>query len=341
MKNLILLITILLAFTVSLIAQTVTFESAKAAYDAKDYKKAAEQFTSLIKQPQYKNDGSMWNFIGLSYRGAGEQKKSLKALKRAVQLAPADLTIRYNYAVLLSEANSSKALNELAKILEKNPNHEGAIYLRGLTYLKLRKYDEASAVAQKIIDSNPTGFPGYLLAARIKEIKLNDLVIKNLSDPLDDINLLKESIGIWEMGLQRCGNCADKEKFEYNLGIRRTFLKRIEEKDIKRTGDGGGGSELIITNQNDESGLGFKILSKPFARYTDKARTSNISGKVILLAAFGISEEVECFIVLKPLGGGLDENAIEALQNIKFTPAVKDGKRIATIRSVEYSFTIF
>jgi predicted Zn-dependent protease len=104
---------ILLTFSTNVLAQNITFESAKAKYDGHSYLAAAKDLQQLVKTKAFKKDAQAWNYLGLSYRGAGERKKSLKAFKKAVQLAPTDTVVRLNYSVLVSEAKDPKALREI------------------------------------------------------------------------------------------------------------------------------------------------------------------------------------------------------------------------------------
>jgi len=45
-------------------------------------------------------------------------------------------------------------------------------------------------------------------------------------------------------------------------------------------------------------------------------------------------------LVVKPLGFGLDEEAVKAARKIKFQPATKDGKPVSIVKRVQYSFSI-
>jgi TonB family protein len=44
--------------------------------------------------------------------------------------------------------------------------------------------------------------------------------------------------------------------------------------------------------------------------------------------------------VLRPLGLGLDEKAIEAVQKWRFKPGVKDGKAVAVAATIEVNFRL-
>jgi TonB family protein len=70
------------------------------------------------------------------------------------------------------------------------------------------------------------------------------------------------------------------------------------------------------------------ILSKPKPQYTDSARQKRIEGEVLLDVVFGANGQVQVKSVAKGLGYGLDENAIKAAQQIRYTPARRDGQAV-------------
>jgi TonB family protein len=45
--------------------------------------------------------------------------------------------------------------------------------------------------------------------------------------------------------------------------------------------------------------------------------------------------------VIRSLGIGLDEKALEAVQRYRFRPAMKDGKPVAAMISVQVDFRLF
>ena len=84
-----------------------------------------------------------------------------------------------------------------------------------------------------------------------------------------------------------------------------------------------------------------KILSKPRANYTDAARQAQVQGKVVLRVTFAANGTIGGISVISGLGNGLTEQAIAAARNIKFEPAKKNGQPVATVKSIEYTFTIY
>lgn len=335
---------ILLTLSASAYSQAITFESAKADYNNHDYAKAVTEFKRLTKQADFKNNAQAWNYLGLSYRAENDKKNSAKAFKKALKLAPADNSIRFNYAVVLSEAGSSKALKEIDTILAAEPNQKEAIYLRGMTYLRLRKFDKAKNDVDRLMELDPRSISGYSLASDLRERELNMRVIEKHSTALNEIDLLKDSIALLEKGAELCGGCKDHDYFEYKLTARRMLLERIEKTADAVVPDKNTAASTPVSapvkpdNPNDRP---FNIISKPRALYTDAARTKGISGKIVIIVVFGATGQIEGMILKNSLGGGLDENAMNAARQIKFTPPIKDGKPVTIIRTVEYKFSIY
>ena len=73
---------------------------------------------------------------------------------------------------------------------------------------------------------------------------------------------------------------------------------------------------------------GVVVLSGPNPAYTDEARSLGIEGQVLLDVLFQASGEVKVKGVLKGLGHGLDDESIRAAQQIRFTPAMQQGRAV-------------
>ncbi|MGH9510780.1 MAG: energy transducer TonB [Terriglobales bacterium] len=71
-----------------------------------------------------------------------------------------------------------------------------------------------------------------------------------------------------------------------------------------------------------------EILSKPVPAYTEEARKLHIEGEVLLEVVFEGSGSIRVVRVVHGLGHGLDESAIKAAQQIRFTPAQRDGRPV-------------
>ncbi|MBV9183650.1 MAG: TonB family protein [Acidobacteria bacterium] len=121
--------------------------------------------------------------------------------------------------------------------------------------------------------------------------------------------------------------------------------------DGRRNGQGvqsaGFGSQPIATNTGkrvaDDGGpptTPVEILSKPNPVYTEEARKLNLEGEVLLEVMFGANGELKVNRVLRGLGHGLDEAAVNAAGKIKFKPAVRNGTPVDSTAVVHVLFQL-
>src|SRR5436190_2553112 len=87
------------------------------------------------------------------------------------------------------------------------------------------------------------------------------------------------------------------------------------------------------------SGLGLashrrKHLYAPDPEYTELARRDRFQGAVVLGVVVGADGNARNVWVVRPLGEGLDENAVATVSGWKFAPASKNGAPVAVIVNV-------
>ncbi len=68
-----------------------------------------------------------------------------------------------------------------------------------------------------------------------------------------------------------------------------------------------------------------EILSKPTPIYTEEARAKRIEGEVLLEVVLEASGKLRVLKIVRGLGHGLDDAAVNAALQIRFKPALKDG----------------
>ena len=83
-----------------------------------------------------------------------------------------------------------------------------------------------------------------------------------------------------------------------------------------------------------------EALVKPEPEYSEEARKAKYQGSVTLQIVVDEKGNVKDIRVVKKLGLGLDEKAIEAVAKWRFKPGMKDGKPVAVIATVEVSFRL-
>ena len=82
------------------------------------------------------------------------------------------------------------------------------------------------------------------------------------------------------------------------------------------------------------------ILEKPDPVYSDEARKLGIEGEVLVEVIFRASGAIEAIGVLRGLGHGLDDAAVRAAQQIRFKPALQNGKPVDFPATVHIEFQL-
>ncbi len=82
------------------------------------------------------------------------------------------------------------------------------------------------------------------------------------------------------------------------------------------------------------------LLSKVEPEYSEEARKAKFQGTVVLYVVVDEKGQPQQLRVVRPLGLGLDEKAIEAVQKWRFRPGFKDGKPVAVAATVEVNFRL-
>ncbi len=83
-----------------------------------------------------------------------------------------------------------------------------------------------------------------------------------------------------------------------------------------------------------------QILNYTPPSYTDEALRRGIEGNVIVEAAFDSEGNFTVLRVVKGLGFGLDESALNALRNWRFAPAYRNGARVSAISQIDVAFKL-
>ena len=83
-----------------------------------------------------------------------------------------------------------------------------------------------------------------------------------------------------------------------------------------------------------------RIISRVEPTYTEESRTAKVGGTVVLFVEITTSGTVASVVVLRGLGKGLDESAVSAIKQWRFSPALKNGQPVAVITTVEMNFSL-
>jgi TonB family protein len=83
-----------------------------------------------------------------------------------------------------------------------------------------------------------------------------------------------------------------------------------------------------------------KLLFKKEPQYSEEARTAKLDGTVVLYIEVGSDGWAHNVHVIRSLGLGLDEKAVEAVKQWRFQPGTKDGLAVPVAANVEVNFRL-
>jgi periplasmic protein TonB len=95
-----------------------------------------------------------------------------------------------------------------------------------------------------------------------------------------------------------------------------------------------------VLSQEVSSTAAPTVVRKIEPEYTKKALDAKIQGTVVLslvITADGVPSEIK---LVRGLGSGLDEKAVECLQQRRFSPAMRNYEPVPTKATVEINFRL-
>jgi TonB family protein len=79
----------------------------------------------------------------------------------------------------------------------------------------------------------------------------------------------------------------------------------------------------------------------PEPEFSEQARHAKYQGTVVLWIVVDKAGKLSRIRLERPLGMGLDENAMEGVKKWRFTPATRNGEPVAVAMSIEVSFNLY
>ncbi|MDQ6785266.1 MAG: TonB family protein [Acidobacteriota bacterium] len=301
-------------------------------------KEAISVLEKVGKQKEFKANAEVFNYLGLAYIKNNDLKRARKTLEKTVELDPQNASYRTNLAYAYLLANKlNEAGRESTKSIELNQQNADAYYIRGFVNLRQGKYDEAIADGDKSIAIDSDYSLSYLLKSDALLSNFGKLVAGG-AKPADELDLLKQSKEALETCLNNCRNNSQTALQTERLdGVQAFYNYFSRRKDATLTPPGTPAPGVVTPP--DPNAL--KIISKPRASYTDKARQAGITGSITLAVLFSESGRVTHTLILKGLDTSLNAEAVKAARQIVFEPAKENGKPISLVKIVQYNFMIY
>lgn len=210
-------------------------------------------------------------------------------------------------AIALVDNNPAEAITLLNSVLKRNKKDVRAWHWLARAFEKHHQPDAGA----KAHETAATTAYKIQTADGVRSLTKTELL--EAADSIDRFLSLKPSL-------------SNKKKKEwYDRGI---FLRVVASS----------GTSEPITYKGSEVTQRARVLRKPEPSYTEDARRNLVSGTVVLRCVFGADGRVRNIVVIRSLPEGLTERAIEAAKQIKFVPAIKDGKPVSMWMQLEYNF---
>lgn len=297
--------------------------------------KFAEAVRSLevaTKASQFKNDAEIWNSLGLAYIATGEYKKSRKPIEKSVELRPSDADLRANLAYsYLVNRQLKKAREQADRAKQLDPKIPTSYQVLATANLWEGKLNLAQRQATTFVDLAPTYPSAYLL-------KSNTLVasfgasVQAGSAMKDEAGWLRQAVDTLELGVAKTKGISGSKALEEELESVSVFYKHVSKEPSRG---------VPSTLNKGEGVVPLKMLARPRAEYTDRARAALVTGAVRVLILFGASGKIEYVLFINRLGFGLDEQVLKAVRQIQFEPKKVNGKPVSSVLTIEYSFAIY
>ena len=84
-----------------------------------------------------------------------------------------------------------------------------------------------------------------------------------------------------------------------------------------------------------------KVIFQVDPEFSEEASKKKFSGDVLVGLHVGLDGVPTHVHVIRGVGHGLDEEAVKAVSQYRFKPAIKDGQPIECELTIEINFTIF
>jgi TonB family protein len=74
--------------------------------------------------------------------------------------------------------------------------------------------------------------------------------------------------------------------------------------------------------------------------YSEEARAARYQGTVVVATTIGTDGTAQNMQVIRGLGLGLDEKALQAISQWKFQPGTKEGQPVPVMATIEVNFRL-
>lgn len=326
------IIVIFIVSTSVAFAQQNDREDGIKAFNARNYSQAIQLLKKTTKNVG--SDAEAWYYLGAAYLGSEKNKEAIKAFEKASLLNPSNDLYLSGLSYAYMRNFDDRAGTVADKALELSPSNPQAHYVLGVVAFRSGSFSVAYERAKRAIILKPDYAAAYILKseALVSSFSIQSGTVQR--NPSSRYELLTEATADLEKYVSLIPEGKERQRQTEYLSSLKFFADYYKRPENQK-------AFSIDPVTPDPSETNIKILSKPKATYTEEARTNGISGSIRLLIELTSDGKIGHILVIKRLGSGLDQQALDAARGIKFTPATKNGIPISVVKTFEYSFTIF
>jgi TonB family protein len=191
--------------------------------------------------------------------------------------------------------------------------------------------DKALREAERAIELNNTFSRAYLLKSQALVEFSGDVIVQAAVSREEQGNRYQEAAAALETYLRLAAPSSENQQWQEQLEALNFHLAarsptRRQQYDVYT------GREVTTKA---------RLISKPEPMYTEKARTNDVTGTVILKAVFAADGNVKHIVVVQGLPDGLTRRAVNAAKQIKFLPATINGRPVSMFMQLEYNFHLY
>jgi TonB family protein len=241
-----------------------------------------------------------------------EWGRARSGIRHALALKPVSPEANFLAAqVYWHEGARSMAMDALERAIRSQPVYPEAHFLLAQCLIERDNLEKAREETNTAIGQSTPLFPAYRLLGQI------DL----------EEGKLDGAISSFETALRLSGTGDEKEAAELQQQLRdlREFTNLFPSLEAERSAP---------------DVLRPVLLNSPGAGYTEEARALRIQGTVVMAILVTENGDVTSVVLFRRLGHGMDEQAIKAAREMKFSPASKSGKRIQYWQRLAVEFNL-
>lgn len=301
-----------------------------------EYKSRNFQNALALSRDAIRSQPSNWlpyYYAGLSLISLDKEKDAVKMLQKAVSMNQRNAAVRAALAYGYLLRNDKKATDEANAALKLDKKNADANYVLAAMAIRNESYNTAYERSKAAIESEPQLAAAYFTKSQSlvsSFIKQRGTVLKNESRS----EMLNEAASDLEEYIRLQPQSRNVQFYRQYVESLRFFAEYYSRSENKLPAPEDTAEKL------EPNKTPLRVTYKQKAQYTEKARNAGIQGNLVLLVGFSDDGTIKHVLLIKPLGYGLDEQAVAAARAMRFEPEMVDGKPVSSVRPVSFTFGI-